>query len=133
MFPTYTWPSDAAARLGIPFHEKDWHGIPLREKFGMVSLFVKILYRMYYAQQLKYLACYTQQLLAGALLPGPCRCRCRLHRACFTQMPIFRPVLGPAAGHSGPSVCCLPRTASALRGVSVAVCNTGPTWQCPIL
>ena len=31
-FPTYTWSSDAAARLGIPFREKDWYGIPFREK-----------------------------------------------------------------------------------------------------
>ena len=36
-----TWPSDAPARLGLPFCEKVWCGLPFREKFGIAPLLVK--------------------------------------------------------------------------------------------
>ena len=49
-FPTYTWPSDAAARLGIPFREKDWYGIPFREKVWYGIPFRKNPYYMHKAR-----------------------------------------------------------------------------------
>ena len=47
-FPTYTWSSDAAARLGIPFREKDWYGIPFREKVWYGIPFRKKPYNLYW-------------------------------------------------------------------------------------
>ena len=40
-FPTYTWASDASARLGLPFREKVWYGLPFREKVWYGLLFRK--------------------------------------------------------------------------------------------